>query len=123
VLKDLIELGAVITGCPAPEWVHNCHDLLQLWTTAKKSFCLDQPRDAAEAVVENRILEFSEIDAHSFAFRYPTDRHGTPYLPQALAKINLRNFSEVLEKIHIFLGATYDYQYETWHAMPRDETY
>ena len=61
------------------------------------------PSEDLEAV-EECILQFSEKDPTSMAFRYPTDKNGNPSLPD-LKSINLRNLAEVIARIGSLLDA------------------
>lgn len=55
--------------------------------------------------VEEIIAQLDEIDRHSFAFRYPTGKDGAPSLPGELSYINIRNFTEVMQRVANFLDA------------------
>jgi hypothetical protein len=58
--------------------------------------------------VEEALSQFDAVDRHSFAFRYATDKKGTPSLPKGMLRINLRNLSEVIARIGNFLEGTLD---------------
>jgi len=70
------------------------HDLKVLWKTARK-------KEPVEAVEES-IVQFCNLDRHSLAFRYPTDKSGNRLLPP-LKLLNVRQLGEVMERISKFL--------------------
>lgn len=52
---------------------------------------------------ERIIKEFAIVDPAPMAFRYPVDKQGNDSISMTL--INLRNFAEVMERLHNFLSA------------------
>lgn len=71
------------------------HDVLQLWKESKsplEEYC-GWGKDEAENLkrVEEYLRQFSEIDAHSDAFRYHVNKKGAPSLPD-VKHINLLLF-------------------------------
>ena len=76
------------------------HKIDELWKkcrTTIENVWPEGPSEDLEAV-EECILQFSEKDPISMAFRYPTDKSGKPSLPD-LSVINLINLAEVIARI------------------------
>lgn len=98
--------------------LHNTHDLSKLATTANAVLSALYPEDEFISALCPRIRvtcnEFDEIDADSFAYRYPTDRKGRASTKQHQT-INLRAFAthlsallEDLDTIHFGVSAEID---------------
>ena len=103
-LKELIQEGNQLLDIPEKFPKH--HRIDELWKHCRR--ILEKvwpggPADDLEAV-EECILQFSEKDHTSMAFRYPTDKNGNPSLP-GLRNINLRNLAEVIARIGSLLDA------------------
>ncbi len=101
-LKDLITKGSQLLDSPEDPPTH--HKIDQLWSQCRRileAIWPDGPSEDLDAVGEC-IYQFSEKDPSSMAFRYPTAKDGTPSVP-GLKHINLRNLSEVMERISSLL--------------------
>jgi hypothetical protein len=96
-LKGLIRDGNQLLDIPEEFQKH--HRIDELWKQCRRLLerVYDGPSDDLEAV-EDCILQFSEEDSTSMAFRYPTDKNDNPSLPN-LTVINLRNLAEVIARI------------------------
>lgn len=72
------------------------HRLDELWRRCRAVLGKVVPSESREDLdqVGRYILEFSEKDLNSQAFRYPTDRQGEPALPFGI--INLRHFRDTM---------------------------
>jgi hypothetical protein len=97
-LKTIIGQGKkLLNRCPGfPE----DHYLDLLWKTARKiieEIYSEDPKETLEAVDES-MVEFCNLDRHSFAFRYPFDRSGKRPLAK-LKLLNVRQLGEVMERI------------------------
>lgn len=106
-LKEMVLLGAELVG--SDDSYRNKHGLLLHWRIARpvlEEVELTGDRGILDAV-EQVITQFDQVDGGSFAFRYPVDRGGAPVLPEWLTHLNIRVFSDELEKVANFLdGAT-----------------
>lgn len=83
------------------------HKLYPLWNRLKPLVAEVWP-DADPSplnAVEEIIAQLDEIDRYSFAFRYPTRKDGAASLPEDLLHINIRNFTEVMQRVANFLEA------------------
>lgn len=81
------------------------HKLYPLWARLKplvEGVWPDADRTPLNAV-EEIIAQLDEIDRYSFAFRYPTRKDGAPSLPEDLLHINIRNFTDVMQRVANFL--------------------
>lgn len=85
----------------------NGHDLIKLW---QQFLLIDNNTGRTEeievdlkAAVEKLLKEFNDIDPGSYSFRYPVDSTSARNASHSLKIIDLRNFSEVFEKICNFL--------------------
>ena len=104
--RHFIELSLKDIICTARQLESEGHDFPQhhrlddLWTEAKrlieKHYGKDSPPELAN--VQPYIDEFMTHDPYATAFRYPTDRDGTPSL-RGLKHINLRNLYETMERL------------------------
>ena len=115
-LKEIILFGRKVVGTgsgyPTSE-----HDLKTLWGEALSLLTRHYgPRVPPEiANVTPSIEDLHACDPRSFAFRYPTDKHGKPYL-KTVRHINIRNLYEVMGRLSSFLdcmtidlSAAYEY--------------
>lgn len=103
-LKEIIKDGNKLLDIQ--EKYPKTHDIDKLWKMCREileKFLLGYFSEDLD-VVEECINEFSKTDPKSETFRYPTDKHGKKTLP-FLKYINLRNLSEVMERIASFLEA------------------
>ena len=94
IIRDGNQLLDIPIEFPKDHWID------KLWKQCRKiieEVWPEAPSVDLEAV-EECVLQFSEIDYGSAAFRYPTDKSGNPSLPD-LSVINLRNLSEVITRM------------------------
>lgn len=77
-IKDLGDIAAEFLGQEYPE---PTHDLLKLWRGVRPNLeeVLQESAEHFDAV-EETIREFSAVDQHFYAFRYPVDRNREPTL-------------------------------------------
>jgi hypothetical protein len=89
------------------------HDLSKLWAVARpllNPVCemADHsafPLDDLEGI-DSYIRQLHEHDRDGQSFRYPTTKKGTPSLRSGLNQINIRDFSNALEKLADYLEGT-----------------
>jgi len=99
------------------------HEIDKLWRSCKIILIKVWPNSPVDDLnaVEEYILQFSNIDQFSFAFRYPSDRDGNFSLSD-ITYINLRNLADRISEIGSLLeGANagiFDYL-ETKQEMER----
>ena len=101
-IKDLIRCGnKLLDIC---ETFPKTHNINQLWNACSKLLSRISPGDSENEIKEiSRLLEqFCKVDPTSEAFRYPEDKNGNPSLP-GIKHINIRNMSEVINKISVIL--------------------
>lgn len=98
-LKELILNGSRLLGSPKrlrkPD-----HEIDKYWLHCRKIFekvWPEAPKDDLDDI-EECIKEFSRVDPKSISFRYPKDKEGKPSI-RGLSHINLRNLSEVIDRI------------------------
>jgi hypothetical protein len=98
-MKEIIRDGNQLLD-DDPEKFPQTHKFGKLWRDCREIIEKVWPEDPAENLdaVGECILQFSEKDPMSMAFRYPTDTNGKPSLPD-LTVINLRNLAEVIARI------------------------
>ncbi len=79
------------------------HDIWRLWKACRKILEEVEPESPKTDfdAVEEGIQQFSQVDPNSMAFRYPMDKDGAPLVN--LRHINLRNFSEVVNRVAALL--------------------
>lgn len=101
-LKILIRDGNQLLDIPEKFPLH--HRIDDLWKQCRIILEKVWPTDSAEELeaIEECINQFSEKDPSSMAFRYPTDKDGSPLLP-GISHINLRNLAEIITRISSFL--------------------
>ncbi len=58
---------------------------------------------ADEEGIDSYIRQLTELDPDSYSFRYTRSKKGTPSLPAELQRINLRHFSEMIERLADYL--------------------
>ena len=104
-LKCIIRDGNQLLDIPEEFPKH--HRIDELWKQCRR--ILEEPGDPSEDLeaVEECILQFSEQDPTSMAFRYPTDKNGNPSLP-GLRIVNLRNLADVITRIGSLLDSASD---------------
>lgn len=112
-LKELIKKGNILLK-KYKEFPKQ-HNLDILWLQCKKILMeseLIDPQDKHDLdAVEECIHQFSEKDPYSMSFRYPTDKKNRKSLP-GLTHINLRNLSEIVGRVSLFLdGASTAFDY------------
>lgn len=83
------------------------HRLLPLWQKLRPLLEEIEPDGDQETLgaVEEIVMQFDLIDTDSFAFRYPTTKRGAHSLPMELLHINIRNLTEVMQRVASFLDA------------------
>lgn len=97
-LKEIIRTGRELLdeGGSFPQH----HKIKTLWPTAKK-IMIEVYKDEGDppdlSFVEHIIMEFSNLDPESFAFRYPLDKLGKNPLKE-IYHINLRHLSYCINK-------------------------
>jgi hypothetical protein len=104
-LKQLIEYGHEILDHPTGFPKH--HHLDELWSECKsilKEIEPTIPTHDLEAVDE-AIIQFCAVDPTSEGFRYPLNKESEPSLPDDLRYINIRNLTEVMDRIASFFEA------------------
>jgi hypothetical protein len=101
-MKDLIQQTRRLLDINEP--FPKSHRIDELWAICRKLIGEVSPGDDGEALKEvgRLIEEFTQVDPLSMAFRYPEDKDGNPSLP-GMSYINLRNVSEVINKISVLL--------------------
>lgn len=112
-LKDIIKGSfALLDRLPTEDINKHLgeHKLLPLWKDAEHVLA-EILKDvgwgalAPETLdgISSYVNQLMEIDGDSFGFRYPTTKKGTPSLPSKLHRINIRHFSETIERLTDFL--------------------
>lgn len=93
-MKDTIVYGSDLLGSSEP--FPSGHRLDELWRRCRSILEAILPGQTKEELDRAGlyVLEFSEKDVTSQAFRYPTDRQGEPALPFGI--INLRLFRDTM---------------------------
>jgi len=106
-LKQIIRDGNQLLDIPEKFPKH--HRIDELWKQCRKILEEEGPRSPSSDLeaVEECILQFSEKDPTSMAFRYPTDKNGNPSLP-GLRIVNLRNLADVITRIGSLLDSASD---------------
>jgi len=99
----------------------NIHELDKLWFKVKEIIIKNSFETDTNILIaiDDYISQFHKIDPTSFSFRYPEDKKRNKNL-KGLEKINIRNFSEVINKLAVFLnGCSYGISVylETKHEM------
>jgi hypothetical protein len=109
-MKRLIHRGSVLLSI-TPTFLQ-IHDLEKLWMQCRQVLEQIEPTSREDFdTVQEQILEFSQIDPASTAFRYPVDKNDNPSIPK-LKHINVRNMADVMSKIYSFLdGASAQIEY------------
>lgn len=102
-LKELILEGSLLLDRRFPNEILRTHDLRTLWRSCRtilESVGLEGTAGEEELdAIGEAVEELATIDGGSYAFRYPVDIKGNPSLPGGLSYINLRHFSDQMEKI------------------------
>jgi len=95
--KHLITLGGELLE-EAIEYP-KIHRLGDLWTRCRDIIKQVWPESAeAELIIIDQVVaDLSEVDPNSMAFRYPTDKHGSPSLP-GVERIDLAHFGKVMDE-------------------------
>lgn len=101
-IKDLIRHGRRLLDIYEP--FPKTHRINTLWNICSALLSKISPGDSEREIKEiGRLLEeFCKVDPTSEAFRYPEDKNGHPSLP-GIRHINIRNISEVINKISVIL--------------------
>jgi len=96
-LKSLIRNGSMLLD--SPRCAPNTHNLRTLWTQCKEvlSAIFDDDQSSISEI-ETVVLQLSEVDPHSQAFRYPEDSRGNESLA-GISHVNLKAISDVLVEI------------------------
>ncbi len=83
------------------------HKLRELWIECRR--LLEKLEPKAEQIdleaVDEGIQQFCDLDPNSKSFRYPFSQKGHKLLPPDLEYINIRNLSDVMEKLSGFFEA------------------
>ena len=115
MLKAIITIGQRVEGCDVQIPPH--HKLENLWDDAKKIIRTHFPEaDNPASIVGNQILEFAKLDNSGEECRYPVLKSGEPSLEQ-LDKIDLENFSQVIDRISVYLDTTYSMLHDYLQEM------
>lgn len=101
-LKIIIKEGNELLDIK--EDFENTHNLNKLWAKASNIMKRAWPKEENNVFVaaKDYISQLNDIDPISFSFRYPVDKKRNKTL-KGLEKINIRNFSEVINKLVNFL--------------------
>jgi len=83
------------------------HDLSKLWVDCRRLLEKLEPKVEQKDLdaVDEDIHQFCEVDPSSVSFRYPVNKEGDKSLPKDLRYINVRNLSDVMEKLSGFFEA------------------
>jgi hypothetical protein len=83
------------------------HDLRKLWADCRQLLEKLEPKVEQKdlGAVDEGIQQFCELDPSSESFRYPSSKKGDKSLPSDLTYINLRNLSDLMEKLSGFFEA------------------
>lgn len=98
-LKELIHVSSRLLDQNID--IPRAHNLLSLWRKVSPNIeqvWADSQTKADLEAIEDRLKELSNIDAGSYAFRYPEDTKGTPTLV-GMRHINLRWLKNVVQAI------------------------
>jgi len=112
LIKNIIENGVKYLN--KGENPPNIHLLAELWEKAKNIIneIFEEEEGSQELEIDHYIKEFVEVDKYSQAFRYHKDTKGNELLEQT-ELINIRHFSECINKTGLYLenisDAIYDY--------------
>lgn len=101
-LKQIIGVGNKLLN--VPQKIPTNHNIVAIWKKCRKileDVAPSGPKEDLDAV-EECINQFSKTDPISTAFRYPVDKKSSPSTP-SLTHINLRNLSEVMNRISSLL--------------------
>jgi hypothetical protein len=98
IIRDGFRLLDINQGIPTHHnidklWKHCLGIIKKIWPA--------QTKEVAD--IGDYITQFSDIDPGSYAFRYPTNKDGSLPFPN-LKYINLRNLSDIMEKISSLLN-------------------
>ncbi len=113
-LKRIISRAPYLIEHPLTEQqkkrLMNSHNLDCLWKDLKPmigAVCevagCAEPAHADIQGLDDYIRQLHEFDAGSFAFRYAHNNQGSPSLPADLKQINVRHFSEMMERLASYL--------------------
>lgn len=102
LLKNIILHGRILQE-ETPNFPTH-HNLMNLWNTVKGiiNFALKKNNTKEIIQITNLLVEFSEIDPQSMAFRYPMDQKGNIHNP-TMKYVNLRKFGEKMIIVSDFL--------------------
>ena len=114
ILKSLTVTGAFVIGkalSDAEIKDLGKHRLDGLWTNLKpilhaayeEAQVPPIPQEVLEGV-DAYIRQLTDVDADSFSFRYASSKKGVPSVPRDLRYINIRVFSDAMERLSYFLG-------------------
>jgi hypothetical protein len=96
-LKSLIRNGSILLE--TPRQAPTTHDLGRLWIQCKKILeNIFEEDQSSINKIETIVLQLSEADPYSQAFRYPKDKKGNELLA-GITHINLRAISDVLGEV------------------------
>lgn len=104
-LKGILRSARLLTDQPAETKVD--HKILALWHKVRPLLKEIESNVDSETLnaVEEIVIQFDQVDTDSFAFRYPTSKKGIPSLPSKLYHINIRNLTEVMQRVGNFLDS------------------
>jgi len=101
----------------SPIW--NTHDLHPLWSSfldMLERYGTPDP-DEADPVVGEIVIEFAKIDPHSYSYRYPVDRKGSPIAVIQTA-LDLANLASVVEAVENYFTGCDGYLDHICSASP-----
>ena len=103
-IKTLIRQARRLQDISEP--IPMTHHINELWKVCSDLLREISPGDSEEEQnqIGRLIEEFCNVDPTSTAFRYPEDWDGDPSLPPGIRHINLRNVTEVIDKISVILN-------------------
>lgn len=103
-LKEIIVFGREVVGSEPVNNLSREHSLENLWQEASVLLTAHYGADVPPETnaVSLCIDDLHQYDPNSFAWRYPTDRDGKPYL-HGLRHINIRNLYETMSRLASFL--------------------
>lgn len=104
-LKGLLDSARQLTDQPLKANLD--HKVLALWQKLRPLLEAIEPNADTETLdaVEEIVSQFDQVDTDSFAFRYPLSKKGIPSLPSELYHINIRNLTEVMQRVGSFLDS------------------
>jgi hypothetical protein len=101
-LKRLVQLGGKLVQAPIPADALETHDLMRLWKVTKQIFgrVWEGADTSYLTPVDEVIADFHNLDINGQAFRYYTDRKGTPQLQNAPRVVSLPHLRERMDEVY-----------------------